>query len=168
MSHTEQRTRQAGTTERLFKVAVTIKGIDGGIQLLGALLLIMVPPTVIGGLANTIVTRDLVGDPNGNIARHLETAAAHFTGGSNRWFAISYLLLHAVIKLGLVVALLRKVLPAFPIGMVVLAAFVVYEVWRATRTGSIALPVFAAIDVVIIVLIGREYLQLRRERSAQR
>jgi uncharacterized membrane protein len=54
---------------------------------------------------------------------------------------------------------------AFPIAMVVLAAFVVYEVWRAVHTHSIALPIFAAIDVVIIVLVFREYLKLRQERG---
>jgi uncharacterized membrane protein len=48
----------------------------------------------------------------------------------------------------------------------VLGAFVVYEIFRAVHTHSIALPIFAAIDIVIIVLVIREYLQLRRERAA--
>ena len=167
MSYTEQRTSRASNTERLFKIALGVKGADGGIQLLGALLLIIVPPTVISGLANTLITRDLLGDPNGGIAKHLQTAASHFADGSSRWFAIIYLLLHGVIKLGLVLALLRKILPAYPIGITVLTAFVVYEIWRAVHSGSIALPVFATIDIVIIVMVAREYLQLRRESVRQ-
>jgi uncharacterized membrane protein len=45
---------------------------------------------------------------------------------------------------------------------VVLGLFVVYELYRATRTGSVLLPAFAALDLLIIALIIREYLRLRR------
>lgn len=163
-------TQPAGktTTDRMFLVAIVLKGIDGGLQLLGGLLLAIVPPTLITGVANDIVTRDLLGDPNGTLANHLQTAADHFANGSTRWFAIIYLLAHGVLKLGLVLALAKKILPAFPIAVVVLAAFVLYEVWRAVHTHSIMLPFFAALDVVIIVLVIREYLKLRRERAQAR
>lgn len=129
------------------------------------IVLIFVPPTLITGLANEVVTRDLLGDPSGTLSTHLETAAHNFADGSSRAFAIGYLLLHAVIKLGLVAALLRKIMPLYPVAAVVLGAFVVYEVYRAINTHSIALPIFAAIDVVIIILVIREYQQLRRERA---
>ncbi|HEY0804809.1 MAG TPA: DUF2127 domain-containing protein, partial [Pseudonocardiaceae bacterium] len=135
-------------------------------QFVGALLLMVIPPTLITGVANQIVTRDMLGDANGTLSAHLAKAADQFTNGSTRWFAIIYLLAHGVIKLVLVWALLKKVLWMFPISVVVLAGFVVYEVWRATNTHSIALPIFAAIDVVIIALIIREYRKLRRERTA--
>jgi uncharacterized membrane protein len=164
MTHT-QPARRADATDRMFAVAVTIKGIDGGLQFLGALMLMVIPPTLITGVANTVVTRDLLGDPNGTLATHLASAADNFTNGSTRWFAIGYLLAHGVVKLGLVWALVKRVMVAFPIAVVVLLGFVVYEVWRAVHTHSIALPVFAAIDMVIIVLVIREYLKLRRERS---
>ncbi|HEX4702777.1 MAG TPA: DUF2127 domain-containing protein [Pseudonocardiaceae bacterium] len=161
-----QQSHGTDRTERMFKVAITIKGIDGGLQFLGALLLMVIPPTLITGIANAIITRDLLGDPNGTLSTHLATAADHFANGSSRWFAIIYLLAHGVIKLALVWALIKRVMVAFPIAVVVLAAFVVYELWRAVHTHSIALPIFAAIDVVIIVLVIREYRKLRRERAA--
>jgi uncharacterized membrane protein len=153
------------TTEKLFDVAVTVKGVDGAVQVVGAVVLAIVPPSAITGLANAVITRDLLGDQEGTLARHLSKAAHDFADGSTRTFAIIYLLLHGLIKLGLVVALLRKLMPAYPVAAVVLAGFVVYELYRAVRTGSIALPIFAGIDVVIIVLVLREYRQLRRERS---
>jgi uncharacterized membrane protein len=159
-------TRQTTTTDRLFRIAVAIKGVDGGVQVVAAIALLFVPPALVLRLARAVITRDLLGDPSGTLAGHLQEAAGHFAGGSTRWFAISYLLLHGLIKLGLVVALLRRILPAFPVAVVVLAAFVVYELIRAVHTHSIALPFFAALDVAIIVLVIREYLQLRRERAA--
>ncbi|MGH3786695.1 MAG: DUF2127 domain-containing protein [Pseudonocardiaceae bacterium] len=76
-----------------------------------------------------------------------------------------YLGLHGVVKLALVAVLLRRWLPAYPIAVVVLGAFVVYELYRATRTGSMLLPLLAALDIAIIVVIVREYRLLRRERT---
>jgi uncharacterized membrane protein len=153
------------TTEKLFDVAVTIKGIDGGLQVLGALVLAIIPPSAITGLANTVISRDLLGNQESTLSRHLAKAAHDFADGGTRVFAIVYLLLHGLVKLALVIALLRKYMPAYPVAAVVLGGFVVYELYRAVRTGSIALPIFAAIDIVIIILIMREYRQLRRERA---
>jgi uncharacterized membrane protein len=162
---TESVTHKPTTTDKLFRIAIAIKGLDGGLQVIGALVLAVIPPAVIGGFAHAVVTRDLLGDQSGTLATHLTKAAADFTGGDTRVFAILYLLLHGIVKLALVIAMLKKILPAYPIAAVVLAGFVVYEVWRAVHTHSIALPFFAALDVVIIVLVLREYRQLRRERA---
>lgn len=152
-------------TDRLFRIAVLLKGLDGGFQLIAGIALLFVPAREITNLVQLAVTRDLVGNPAGMLATHLETAVQDFTGGSTHTFVIVYLLVHAVIKLGLVVALLRKVTPAYPIAAVALAVFVVFEVLRAVRTHSVALPIFAALDVLIIILVVKEYLQIRRERS---
>jgi uncharacterized membrane protein len=156
-------TERRSMTERLFRIAIGIKGLDGGLQLLAGIVLIFVPATAITRLVDMVVTRELVGDPTGKLAVHLHAVANHFAGGT-RSFAIVYLLLHGIIKLALVVALWRKLMPAYPIAVAALGVFVVYEFLRATRTHSIALPIFAALDLVIIALVIREYLQLRRER----
>ena len=65
-------------------------------------------------------------------------------------------------------ALLRQWVPAYPVAIAVLGAFVVYEVYRATHTGSVLLPVLAVVDVAMIVLVVREYRALRRAQSAPR
>lgn len=158
-----QPARRADTTERLFRVAIVVKGIDGGFQFVAALVLLVISPTLITGVANTIITRDLLGDPSGTLATHLATAANHFANGSTRWFAIIYLMAHGIIKLGLVWALVKRIMLAFPVAIVILLSFVVYEIWRAVNTHSIALPIFAAIDLAIVVLVTREYLKLRKE-----
>jgi uncharacterized membrane protein len=98
------------------------------------------------------------------LARHFVAGTAEFAAG-NRTFAVSYLGLHGVVKLVLVAALMRRWPPAFPITVVVLGAFVVYEVYKVTRTGSMLLPFLAVLDIAIIVVIVREYRLLRRERT---
>ena len=149
-------------TEKFFRVAIAIKGLDGGLQVLGALILAFVPAAAVSGFTHAVITRDLLGDPAGTLAHHLESATEHFLHGDTKTFAVVYLLAHGLIKLGLVWALARKIVRAYPVAAVVLAAFVVYEIFRAVHTHSIALPFFAALDVVIIVLVLREYRQLKR------
>jgi uncharacterized membrane protein len=88
-----------------------------------------------------------------------------FASGGTHTFVIVFLLAHGVIKLGLVAALLRHILPVYPIAVAALAVFVVFELIRAVHTHSITLPFFAAVDVLIIVVVIREYVQLRRMRA---
>ncbi len=154
---------KATLTERFFRIAIAIKGLDGALQVVGAAILAFIPASTVSGFTHAVITRDLLGDPSGTLARHLEAASENFLNGDTKTFAVVYLLAHGLIKLGLVVALARKIVPAYPIAAVVLAAFVVYEVYRAINTHSIALPFFAALDVVIIVLVLREYRQLKRQ-----
>lgn len=147
-------------TERLFRLAMLVKGVDGAVELLGALAVLAVPSVVVHRLVTDVLARDLLGPADGSLAHRLTAAADTFTNGG-RTFAAVYLGLHGVIKLALVVALLRRVRPAYPVAVVILAVFVGYELFRAVRTGSLLLPVLAVIDVAVIVLVIREYRTLR-------
>src|ERR1700754_2213559 len=139
-----------------------VKGLDGAVELIGAIALLLVPAAVVNQLVADVISRDLVGSPDGFLARHLVAGTAEFASG-NRTFVILYLGLHGVVKLALVVALLRRWMPAYPVAAVVLSVFVAYELYRAVRTGSVVLPVLAAVDILIIIMVVREYLLLRRE-----
>ncbi len=149
------------TTERLFRIALLIKAVDGAAELLGALVLLAVPGAALHSLVAAVLSRDLLGPPDGALARHFEAGTAEFVSG-NRTFAVVYLGLHGLVKLGLVAALLRRWRAAYPVAAVVLGAFVVYELYRATQTGSILLPLLAVLDIAIITVIIREYRLLPR------
>lgn len=157
----------ARRTERLFHLALFVKGLDGTVELIGAIALLLVPAALVNQLVADVISRDLVSSPDGFLARHLVAGTAEFASG-NRTFVILYLGLHGVLKLALVVALLRRWMPAYPVAAVVLSVFVAYELYRAVRTGSVALPVLAAVDILIIIMVVREYLLLRREARTGR
>lgn len=150
------------TVDRLFRIALVVKGVDGALELIGAVVLLTISGQAVHRLVADVLARDLVGPPDGTLARHLVAGTEEFASG-NRTFAVAYLGLHGVLKLLLVVALLRRWTPAYPVAVVVLGVFVVYEIYRAVHTGSIVLPFLAALDVAIIVLVVREYLALRRQ-----
>lgn len=156
--------RPRARVERLFRLAMLVKGIDGAAELIGAVALLLVSGGLVHRLVADVLARDLLGPPDGSLARHFVAGTAEFASG-NRTFAIVYLVLHGVLKLVLVAALLRRWMPAYPVAVVVLGLFVVYEVYRAWHTGSVLLPFLAALDVAIIVLVLREYRVLRRERA---
>ena len=147
------------TTERLFRLAMIVKGFDGLVELVGAIALLLVSGGTVQNLINDVISRDLLGPPDGSLARHFIAGTAEFASG-DRTFAVVYLGLHGVVKLLLVVALLRKIKPMYPVAVVVLGLFVGYEIYRATQTGSLLLPFLAALDVAIIVLVIREYRSL--------
>jgi uncharacterized membrane protein len=151
----------ARRVERLFRLALLIKGIDGAAELLAAVVLALVPGATLHHLVAEVLVRDLPGSAHGALAQHIVTVVDEFAAG-NRTFAVVYLGLHGVLKLALVVALLRKWLPAYPVAVAVLAVFVGYELYRAVHTGSLLLPVLAALDIAIIVIVLREYRLLRR------
>jgi uncharacterized membrane protein len=150
-------------TERWFRAALLLKGVDGAAELVGALALLLVPAAAVHRLVAEVVSRDLLGPPDGFLTRHLVAGTAEFASGS-RTFVLVYLGLHGVVKLALVWALLRKWRPAYPVAAVVLGVFVGYELLRAVRTGSVVLPFLAALDVVVIVLVLREYRLLSSRR----
>lgn len=154
----------ARRTERLFRAALLVKGIDGAAELVAAVALLLVPGATVHRLVADVLARDLLGSADGPVARHVATVADQFAAG-NRTFAVVYLGLHGVVKIGLVVALLRRWQPAYPVAIAVLGAFVGYELYRAVRTGSLLLPALALLDIAIIVVILREYRLLRRGRS---
>jgi uncharacterized membrane protein len=93
-----------------------------------------------------------------HVARHLSLGTEHFAA----W----YLLIHGVIKILLVVALLRAMLPAYPIAVIVFGAFIVYQLYRFTFTHSPGLIALSAFDGIVIWLIWFEYRALRQQLNA--
>ena len=75
----------------------------------------------------------------------------------SRHFASAYLIGHGVLKIFLAVTLLRERLWAFPTALSVLAIFVAYQLHRFVRTHSIVLLALTVVDLVVMVLIWREY-----------
>jgi uncharacterized membrane protein len=82
-------------------------------------------------------------------ASHLSTSTQHFAG--------AYLLAHGIIKVVLAVGLLRGLRWSYPTALAVLAAFIVYQVYRFYQTHSLAMAVFTGLDMVIVLLIWLEW-----------
>jgi hypothetical protein len=68
-------------TERLFKAALILKGLDGAAELAGAVVLLLIPAAAVHRLVADVVSRDLLGPPDGFLTRHLVAGTAEFGSG---------------------------------------------------------------------------------------
>ncbi len=87
-------------------------------------------------------------------------SAGHLTQ-SGKLFATLYLLSHGIAKVVLVVALLREKLWAYPSMIVLLGAFIAYQVYRLSYDLTVGLTLLTLFDAFIVWLTWREYQQHR-------
>jgi len=143
--------------DRTFRISVALKGLDGALELIGGLVLLFVRPATINDFLRTVTQHELSQDPHDFIARHLLRSGGHLTHGTTL-FAALYLLSHGVAKVVLVVAVLRDQRWAYPGMIVLLAAFIIYQLYRliAVRL-TLGLTLLTAFDAFVVWLTWREY-----------
>ena len=159
----KQSNRRKGM-HRLFEAAIFIKGVDGVLETVGGLVLLFVPLHRLDSLVRWLLAHELSSEPHDWLAK----ATAHLLDSlslDTKLFASAYLIGHGLVKIFLVYALWREKIWAFPVALWFLALFVVYQLYRYTHTHSIALLIFALIDVCVAWFIWREYLA--REAGVQ-
>jgi uncharacterized membrane protein len=147
-----------------FQIGIFFKGLDGAAEIVGALLLYLVPPRAISHALAVATQHELSEDPRDFIAGHLLRVSERFSA-ETQLFAAAYLLIHGVVKVAVVWALYRRKLWAYPAAVAVFAAFGVYQMYRFFLSPSFAMMALTVLDVVVIVLTWMEYGRLKREAS---
>src|SRR5476649_787569 len=113
------------TTDKAFRITLYLKGLDGLLEVIGGILLLLVNPDQINHWAARLTEGELSQDPHDFIASHILKSAHNLTGSSLA-FGAAYLLSHGIVKLVLIVEVLRNHLWAY-VGLIgVTALFVVY------------------------------------------
>ncbi|HEY0518826.1 MAG TPA: DUF2127 domain-containing protein [Ilumatobacteraceae bacterium] len=151
--------------DRLFKVSILLKAADGLLEVVGAILMFLISPARIDQIARTLTQHELSRDPHDFFARHLLHSAHDFTAGG-RAFAVVYLASHGLSKIVLVVLILREHLWAYTGMIVLLAVFIVYQIYRLTYKPSFSLVFLTLFDALVIYLTVREQKRQRRVLQA--
>jgi uncharacterized membrane protein len=151
---------------QIFQISVLLKGAHALVECIGGLVLAFVSTSAITRLVNALTQEELIEDPNDFIAAHLLRLAQNFTVSTQRFYAF-YLLSHGVIKVFLVIGLLRNKLWAYPVSLVVLGLFIVYQLYRFSYTHGFGLIVLTVFDVFVMGLIWREYRLVRRHLTSR-
>jgi len=149
--------------DRAFAAGIIPKGLDGVLEVVGGVLLLVVSPTTIDQVSRALTQHELSEDPHDFLATHLLHAAGSLTGSSLK-FGAAYLLLHGVVKVVLVAALLKDEIWAYPWMIAFLVVFIVYQIYRMTFAFSIGLLGLTAFDIVVAWLTYREYGKQRTAR----
>ncbi|MBC7597294.1 MAG: DUF2127 domain-containing protein [Kineosporiaceae bacterium] len=142
--------------DRTFFVSLILKGLDGVLELVGGILLLVVTPAQIGAIGRSLTQHELSEDPHDFFA----TSLVHWTGNLNlsvTLFGAIYLLLHGVVKIVLVWAVLRDHLWAYPWLIAFIVIFIVYQGYELVVAYSLGLLLLTAFDIFIVFLTWREY-----------
>jgi uncharacterized membrane protein len=153
------------TLDDTFKISVTLKGLDGLLEIIGGTVLLFVKPSTLDQIARSLTQHELSEDPHDFIARHILHSAGHLTHGGTL-FAAVYLLSHGIAKVVLVVALLRDQLWAYPAMIVLLGAFILYQLYRLSYHATLGLTLLTIFDAFVVWLTWREY-QSKHSKAAQ-
>ena len=85
-------------TDKAFRISLYLKGLDGLLECLGGILLLIISQDQINRWATRLTQGELSQDPHDFIANHILKTAHHLTGASLIFGAV-YLLAHGVVKL---------------------------------------------------------------------
>ena len=140
----------------LFELGVSLKFANGVLELVGGILLFFSTPQSLGRLVTTLLTSELLEDPKDLVANTLLHAVQRLSANT-QLFASVYLLVHGIVKVGLVIALWKKKLWAYPVAGIVLVLFTVYQVYLFSHSGSLFQLFLTVVDVVILLLLWSEY-----------
>jgi uncharacterized membrane protein len=146
--------------DQTFEVGIILKGLDGVLEVIGGLLLLVVSPATIDRLVTSLTQHELSEDPHDFLATHL-LKTAHGLTGSAVLFGAVYLLAHGVMKVILVAALLKDQLSAYPWMLGFLAVFIAYQLYRLSFKPSVGLTALTTFDAAIAWLTYREYRKQR-------
>ena len=148
--------------DKIFEGGIIIKGITGGLEFLGGLLLLFVSTDTMRRFIEFVTQRELLEDQHDRFANFLLSTTHHISSGS-KVFAIVYLWIHAAIKLIAVIGILKNQLWAYPFSLITLGILMLYQVYTIVfvhvTIGMILLTVF---DVFILGLIWREFFKARQ------
>ena len=144
---------------RFFRIAMVLKGTDGVLEILGAVLLLVFGPAGVRGVARFLTQHELAEDP-GDVLAGLLVRHTQGIGVGTVHFAAAYLLFHGLVKVWLVSGLIRERRWVFPVALVFMGVFVVYQIVRLHYHPSGGLVFLTVLDVVIMVLVWFEYRAL--------
>jgi len=164
MGQGESRNSGAGRIlHRFFELGILIKGVDGGLELVGGLLLVFLSPVAINRVVSFFVQGELKEDPMdlvANLLLHTTRSAVEV-----RVPASAFLIVHGIVKLALVAGLATNRLGSYPAAILVFAGFTIYQLYQLSQHYSLFLETVTVLDLVVILLVIAEYRHMRIART---
>ena len=143
-----------------FQIGILVKGIDGVLEIIGGFLLMFVNPVRLNKLITLLTQHELSEDPRDMIAKFIIKFSSNFSI-SSQYFGAFYLISHGIIKFILVILLWRKKIWAYPLTIVSLILFIIYQMYRYTVDHSVVLLILTIFDIIMILLTFVEYKSMK-------
>lgn len=139
-----------------FKGSVLLKGAISLCEIIVGIVALCIPVHYIISFAEFITRSEIIEDPNSFLANHIVSGADTIAAIGTLYIGL-YLISRGGIKLGLIVALLKNKLWAYPWSLGVLGCFVAYQLYEIPKTHSLALIAVTIFDFVVMYFIWKEY-----------
>ena len=139
-----------------FDLALLLKAVNGALEMLGAALILFVPPALVLKVVSFLTGGELAQDIDDPVAAALQGAAQTFAVHTHYLLA-AYLALHGVVKVLLVIGIFAGKKIAYPLLMIALVIFGVYEAYRGFMRQELLLQVVAVFYFSLLVLTAYEY-----------
>ena len=149
-----------------FPIGVWSKGIDGALEMIAGVTILFTTQASLRNAIDWLTQGELQEDPTDFVATHL-VGFFHQLSISTKHFASAYLLVYGITKTGLAAGLLRGKMWSYPAALVVLGLFLCYQVYRFSHNHSVGLGLISVIDLVVIVLIWRDYRYMKEIKEAR-
>ena len=144
----------------LFEASLILKGLFAAAESLGGLGLFLTPNAATITFVSWLTRHDLTQEPTADMALWVQHLTEIFPLQVQHFYAF-YLLAHGAVKFTMVIMLARRILWAYPGAMVLLMGFVIYQVTEFITHGSYTFLVLSFFDLVMIVLVYREWNVLK-------
>jgi len=144
----------------IFEFSLLAKGLFAATELLSGIAIYFVSAAWVLAAVNWLVSQEIIEDPTDHLANWLLGLVPGYSVSTQDFWAF-YLISHGVVKLLIVAALAMRLLWAYPASIVVLGAFIIYQLDRFVTTGSPFLIALSLFDLVVIWLVWHEYQGMR-------
>lgn len=145
-----------------FEIGIGLKAISGFFEIIGGILLIFLTPNRLINLISFLTQDELSANPKNIFSSYLIHFSSNFTSDT-QYFGVFYLLSHGIVKLVLVILLWKKKLWAYPLTIIILILFIIYQIYRYTFSSSIELILLSIFDVIVIYLTYVEYRRIKSD-----
>ncbi len=141
---------------RLFELGITLKGINGVLETVGGLTILLVSKNSIGRIILHFTRGELVEDPNDPLIHFLTNYMQHLSSNT-KTFAAIYILTHGLLNLFLVTQLYRERLWAYLVTIGFMIIFMSYQLVRISHNHSLILTLITIWDVIFVSITWHEY-----------
>lgn len=156
----EQATKKS-FLDKIFKIAVALKGVDGFFETIGGFLLFFISQATLNQIVLFFVQPELIEDSNDLISNYLVNLVNNLSVSTQNFIA-AYLICHGIVKIFLIFSLLKNKHWAYPVSAVFFIVFIIYGIYRYFLHYSALLLFLTIFDIFIVILILLEYKKVKK------
>ena len=149
---------------QLFKLSILIKGVTSLFEIISGIVVFFIPVSDIERLASYIASKFSDGIVGSFVANQI-TSNAEGLVTLGTIFIGAYLVFRGGIKLGLIIALLKNKLWAYPWSLFIIGLFVVFQVFELIKTLHFGIIIVTTFDLIVMYLIWREWGIVKRHNA---